>query len=282
MPKTVRGYVATSERSRGWLRYLYRKATTPDNWDKDGEAHPHWDAYTREPTASWARMDLRESSHAMVSNSRQSCHPLSPSFRGIELRKLPGLESSASAHHAGNRWTLRGCFERIEEVYVGTIGLGRAAVCHRSTPATTPSARSASMRWLDQIGVARGDGFTRTGCDGTGYYQRSMRQLLREDASRRPDILPMLGAGWCTLSAMAPEAIVKSDGSKKNDCERNAANLLVDGQYDVPNGLDAPTASSRGACRWIPNRMPTELSGSCVQRAGVFFKGDGSFDQLPT
>ena len=51
MPKTVRGYAATSERSRGWLRYLYRKATTPDNWDKDGEAHPHWDSYTREPTA---------------------------------------------------------------------------------------------------------------------------------------------------------------------------------------------------------------------------------------
>ena len=61
MPKTVRGYAATSERSRGWLRYLYRKATTPDNWDKDGEAHPHWDSYSREPTASWARMDLRES-----------------------------------------------------------------------------------------------------------------------------------------------------------------------------------------------------------------------------
>ena len=26
----VGGYSAMSERSRGWLRYLYRKATTPD------------------------------------------------------------------------------------------------------------------------------------------------------------------------------------------------------------------------------------------------------------
>ena len=36
MAAMVRGYPATSDRSRGWLRYLYRKATTPDNWDKDG------------------------------------------------------------------------------------------------------------------------------------------------------------------------------------------------------------------------------------------------------
>src|SRR5437867_2633464 len=35
MTKTVRGYPATSARCRGWLRYLYRKATTPDNWDKE-------------------------------------------------------------------------------------------------------------------------------------------------------------------------------------------------------------------------------------------------------
>ena len=39
MPVTVLGYPATSDRSRGWLRYMYRKATTEDNWDKEG--HPH-------------------------------------------------------------------------------------------------------------------------------------------------------------------------------------------------------------------------------------------------
>ena len=40
MAKAVRGYAATSERSRGWLRYLYRKATTPDNWDKGRRGPP--------------------------------------------------------------------------------------------------------------------------------------------------------------------------------------------------------------------------------------------------
>ena len=43
MPVTVLGYPAISDRSRGWLRYMYRKATTEDNWDKEGHPHPHWD-----------------------------------------------------------------------------------------------------------------------------------------------------------------------------------------------------------------------------------------------
>ncbi len=58
MASIVRGYPSTSERSRGWLRYLYRKATTPDNWDKDGEPHLHWDNITGEPRRSWHRFDL--------------------------------------------------------------------------------------------------------------------------------------------------------------------------------------------------------------------------------
>ena len=61
----VRGYPATSDRSRGWLRYLYRKATTPDDWDKDGQPHAHWDDVTNEPLASWHRMDLVRTSFAM-------------------------------------------------------------------------------------------------------------------------------------------------------------------------------------------------------------------------
>ena len=32
MAAMVRGYPATSDRSRGWLRYFYRKVTTPGAW----------------------------------------------------------------------------------------------------------------------------------------------------------------------------------------------------------------------------------------------------------
>ena len=65
MTTTVHGYPEISERSRGWLRYLYRKATTPDNWDKDGQPHPHWDDVSDEPRRSFPRFDLIESGYAM-------------------------------------------------------------------------------------------------------------------------------------------------------------------------------------------------------------------------
>jgi len=30
-----------SDRDVGWLRYLHRKATTPDSWDRDSRPHEH-------------------------------------------------------------------------------------------------------------------------------------------------------------------------------------------------------------------------------------------------
>ena len=52
MAVTVLGYPAAADGSRGWLRYMYRQATTEDNWDKDGEPHPHLDNISGEPPAS--------------------------------------------------------------------------------------------------------------------------------------------------------------------------------------------------------------------------------------
>jgi len=54
------------KRSLGWLRYLYRKATTPDNWNKNSSPHPHWDNSTGEPMLSWHRFDLIDSSYAVA------------------------------------------------------------------------------------------------------------------------------------------------------------------------------------------------------------------------
>jgi hypothetical protein len=41
---TGRKAPALDDRSLGWLGYLHRKATTPDNWDRDGQPHPHWNS----------------------------------------------------------------------------------------------------------------------------------------------------------------------------------------------------------------------------------------------
>jgi len=54
-----------SARSLGWLRYLHRKAHTPDDWTQAGHPHPHWDDRSDEPMASWHRFDLVDSSYAM-------------------------------------------------------------------------------------------------------------------------------------------------------------------------------------------------------------------------
>src|SRR5260370_24943061 len=62
----IPGYPALSERSVGWLRYLWRKATTPDTWDRDGRPHPHWDNRSDPPMLSWHRFDLVDSSYAIA------------------------------------------------------------------------------------------------------------------------------------------------------------------------------------------------------------------------
>ncbi|MEL7157713.1 MAG: hypothetical protein AAFN30_14075, partial [Actinomycetota bacterium] len=54
-----------SDRSIGWLRYLDRKAHTPDDWSREGRPHPHWDDRSDPPMASWHRFDLVDSSYAM-------------------------------------------------------------------------------------------------------------------------------------------------------------------------------------------------------------------------
>ena len=54
------------ERSVGWLRYLYRKATTPDSWDRDGQPHEHWDDTSDPPMLCWHRFDLIDSTYAVA------------------------------------------------------------------------------------------------------------------------------------------------------------------------------------------------------------------------
>jgi hypothetical protein len=54
-----------SDRSLGWLRYLHRKAHTPDDWSRRGQPHPHWDDRSDPPMASWHRFDLVDSAYAM-------------------------------------------------------------------------------------------------------------------------------------------------------------------------------------------------------------------------
>jgi hypothetical protein len=65
MMDTMNDYPMLSERSRGWLKYLHRKANTPDSWDRGGHPSPLWDDKSNPPTDSFARFDLIHSSYAI-------------------------------------------------------------------------------------------------------------------------------------------------------------------------------------------------------------------------
>ncbi|MGH9024210.1 MAG: hypothetical protein ACRDV9_14115 [Acidimicrobiia bacterium] len=59
-------YPRLSERGQGWLRYLHRKATVADRWDRHGRPSDMWDDRSGAPMTSWHRFDLIDSSYAVA------------------------------------------------------------------------------------------------------------------------------------------------------------------------------------------------------------------------
>ena len=54
-----------TERARGWLRFLWDKATTPDDWSSGGEPHAWWDRVSTPPMCAFPRFDLWDTSYAL-------------------------------------------------------------------------------------------------------------------------------------------------------------------------------------------------------------------------
>ena len=63
MTKAIEGL---NTRARGWLRHVYRKATTPDDWSRAGEPKKWWDRYSTPPMLNFPRFDLSESAYALA------------------------------------------------------------------------------------------------------------------------------------------------------------------------------------------------------------------------
>jgi len=99
MASFVRGYPATSDRDRGWLRYLYRKTTTPDNWDKDGHPSEHWDDTTGAPRRSWHRWDLLATSFSAALMAERT-----PAWREVYSRVLDEMVSRFTGYWAAKDW----------------------------------------------------------------------------------------------------------------------------------------------------------------------------------
>ena len=54
-----------NDRSLGWLRFMWDKATTEDDWTDQGEPHPWWDRYSEPPMCAFPRFDLAEMSYVL-------------------------------------------------------------------------------------------------------------------------------------------------------------------------------------------------------------------------
>jgi len=110
-----------NERSRGWLRFIWQKATTPDNWDYSGEVerpwginiprgeidwtvhgdrpHPWWDQYSAPPMLSYPRFDLSDSSYPILLMADQT-----PAWREVYTRVMDELATRHTSYWAAVDW----------------------------------------------------------------------------------------------------------------------------------------------------------------------------------
>ena len=88
-----------NERVQGWLRHLWRKATTPDDWSRTGQPHEWWDRYSLEPMLSFPRFDLSESSYGLLLMGRRT-----PAWREVYTRILDELVERHTTFWAAIDW----------------------------------------------------------------------------------------------------------------------------------------------------------------------------------
>ncbi|HEV7733520.1 MAG TPA: hypothetical protein VGR62_15240 [Candidatus Binatia bacterium] len=84
---------------RGWLRHLWRKAMTPDDWSRAGRPHPWWDDRSLAPMLSFARFDLSESSYGLLLLGRKT-----PAWREAYTKILDELLRRHTTHWAAIDW----------------------------------------------------------------------------------------------------------------------------------------------------------------------------------
>ena len=96
-PRSV--HPTLNRRTCGWLRFLWEKATTPDDWSADGVPHMWWDRYTNPVVTSYPRFDLQTSSYALLVMADQT-----PAWREVYTRIADGLASRYPTHWGAVDW----------------------------------------------------------------------------------------------------------------------------------------------------------------------------------
>jgi len=93
-------YLELSEKARGWLRYMYRKALLNDDWSKGGQPSEMWDAKTLPPISNWHRFDAVYSSYAIALMS-----DVTPAWREVYSAILDRLVERITSYWGAIDWT---------------------------------------------------------------------------------------------------------------------------------------------------------------------------------
>ena len=92
-------YPILNRRTLGWLRLLWEKATTADDWSSNGVPHPWWDRYTAPVVLSYGRFDLAYSTYALLVMADQT-----PAWRETYARIADGLASRYPTYWGAIDW----------------------------------------------------------------------------------------------------------------------------------------------------------------------------------
>jgi hypothetical protein len=76
------------ERARGWLRFVWDKATTPDDWSSTGRPNAWWDRHSTPPMCSLLRFDLHETGYVL---------PVMCDLTPAGARSIPASPTNSSA-----------------------------------------------------------------------------------------------------------------------------------------------------------------------------------------
>ena len=79
--RNVASMPGLSPRGAGWLRFVWEKATTRDDWSSAGIPHPWWDRYTAPVVLSYGRFDLSYSAYGLLLMADQT-----PAWREVYSR----------------------------------------------------------------------------------------------------------------------------------------------------------------------------------------------------
>ncbi len=86
-------------RGAGWLRFLWEKATTRDDWSSAGVPHPWWDRYTAPVVLSYGRFDLSFSAYGLLLMADQT-----PAWREVYTRIADELASRYPTYWGAIDW----------------------------------------------------------------------------------------------------------------------------------------------------------------------------------